>query len=623
MDESPGPDLTSYLTRSPNLAFQGFWVVCSHSSYLKTRKRALMVYLIHLFHRLASLTIRRPASKLQIMSRLPKYNMTLANSKFSSWDWAKSVLKFLRISSLKDKKGISPTCKFLRVATEERNASAASYAGVNKYVSRGPRVLWYWSKPVTRLKYVSLWNAPNITYIWIYSMYKCAHINGFFPSAFISQMNRLRGLQIKVIPLDFVNHAVAKEEIPVVEVLPGMNHGIADNDAFERKRKLQPQGRRRGVDILHLSRTGRESSSTARGPLSRRTFKLDAAPGPPSSQIMMRMQDAILYISEAASSSRRGTPRSLQMKAAKNCPPTFTKTDCSYCGGGRANDEPKEWQEVTSMNTILTAMRSADEEELYSHLKQLKYLLSVGADPDALDSNGKRPLHVCMEMAGVEACQVILLCRPNIQAVDFDGKTALGLEFQNQHLESGFQSIAKLACQKHWYAVKNLVRRQKVSLVELNTCFGSKTAEQWAVHHGKIQMAMELCYHAKKNFIDSSSQRKEEINKLQGMINALQEQILKLERWTGFTAASQMEARKIPEDSSPETTVTESSDELIFDDEDKATKRVVAVIQPSARVICQAAANIVVQSQEGHIYFGFEPVYEMETYDDGVNCEES
>ncbi|CAG0915789.1 unnamed protein product [Notodromas monacha] len=115
-----------------------------------------------------------------------------ANSKFSSWDWAMSPLKFLRVSSLNEKNGISPTCRFLRVVTDERNASAAA------------------------------------------------------------QLDRLVGSQFEMVSLNFVDQPMAKKEISVVEILFRMNHRVANNYSLERKQHLQSQGRRK--EKTHLSR---------------------------------------------------------------------------------------------------------------------------------------------------------------------------------------------------------------------------------------------------------------------------------------------------------------------------------------------------------------------------------
>jgi hypothetical protein len=60
--------------------------------------------------------------------------------------------------------------------------------------------------------------------------------------------------------------------------------------------------------------------------------------------------------------------------------------------------------------------------------------------------------------------------------------------------EKAFPSIAKLVCERHWFAVKNLIRRQVVRRSEYGEKFGGKTAAEWATYYGLELLAKEIRY---------------------------------------------------------------------------------------------------------------------------------
>jgi hypothetical protein len=53
-----------------------------------------------------------------------------------------------------------------------------------------------------------------------------------------------------------------------------------------------------------------------------------------------------------------------------------------------------------------------------------------------------------------------------------------------------------MACQRDWYAVLNLARRQVLSESELvRGVFGEKTAREWALHYKLFDIADELAFY--------------------------------------------------------------------------------------------------------------------------------
>jgi hypothetical protein len=61
--------------------------------------------------------------------------------------------------------------------------------------------------------------------------------------------------------------------------------------------------------------------------------------------------------------------------------------------------------------------------------------------------------------------------------------------------EKRFPTLAELACEGMWWAVRNLVRRYKASEAEYSEVFHGKTAAQWALHHGLAKLSSELEYY--------------------------------------------------------------------------------------------------------------------------------
>jgi hypothetical protein len=59
----------------------------------------------------------------------------------------------------------------------------------------------------------------------------------------------------------------------------------------------------------------------------------------------------------------------------------------------------------------------------------------------------------------------------------------------------GAPSVAQMACEEKWWAVKNLVRRKVVPKKEMFQKYQGKDAIEWAKHHGVTGMAQELEYY--------------------------------------------------------------------------------------------------------------------------------
>jgi hypothetical protein len=68
--------------------------------------------------------------------------------------------------------------------------------------------------------------------------------------------------------------------------------------------------------------------------------------------------------------------------------------------------------------------------------------------------------------------------------------------------ETRFPTLAELACEGKWWAVRNLARRHAAVIAEYSEVFHGKTAAQWAQHHGLPNLAKELEYYV-SGFLES------------------------------------------------------------------------------------------------------------------------
>ena len=62
-------------------------------------------------------------------------------------------------------------------------------------------------------------------------------------------------------------------------------------------------------------------------------------------------------------------------------------------------------------------------------------------------------------------------------------------------MKNGPPSIAQLASEKKWWAIKNIVRRGIFEDKEMTEKIQGKNAIEWAKHHGVTGMAQELEYY--------------------------------------------------------------------------------------------------------------------------------
>jgi hypothetical protein len=58
-----------------------------------------------------------------------------------------------------------------------------------------------------------------------------------------------------------------------------------------------------------------------------------------------------------------------------------------------------------------------------------------------------------------------------------------------------FPTLAELACEGMWWAVRNLIRRHVPNDAEYTEVFHGKTAAQWASHHGVPHLSREITYY--------------------------------------------------------------------------------------------------------------------------------
>jgi hypothetical protein len=61
-------------------------------------------------------------------------------------------------------------------------------------------------------------------------------------------------------------------------------------------------------------------------------------------------------------------------------------------------------------------------------------------------------------------------------------------------VKDAYPSLARLASEKHFWAVRNLVRRGVVKAKELALMHEGKTALEWVKEHGEGDVAKELVY---------------------------------------------------------------------------------------------------------------------------------
>jgi hypothetical protein len=82
----------------------------------------------------------------------------------------------------------------------------------------------------------------------------------------------------------------------------------------------------------------------------------------------------------------------------------------------------------------LVRWRSSQEDEC---LALLERLLEAGADPDVPDPSdrGRTPMHLCCLAGRVKLAKAILLCRPNMGALDADGSTPLELTLSSTSVQ--------------------------------------------------------------------------------------------------------------------------------------------------------------------------------------------
>ena len=66
---------------------------------------------------------------------------------------------------------------------------------------------------------------------------------------------------------------------------------------------------------------------------------------------------------------------------------------------------------------------------------------------------------------------------------------------QNELMQNGPPSVAQLAHEKKWWAVRNLIRRKLVHEKEMGEKFEGKDVIEWATHFGEERMAKELEYY--------------------------------------------------------------------------------------------------------------------------------
>jgi hypothetical protein len=60
-----------------------------------------------------------------------------------------------------------------------------------------------------------------------------------------------------------------------------------------------------------------------------------------------------------------------------------------------------------------------------------------------------------------------------------------------------FPTLAELACEGMWWAVRNLARHNAASLAEYQEVFHGKTAAQWAQHYGLPDLSREIEYYVR------------------------------------------------------------------------------------------------------------------------------
>jgi hypothetical protein len=61
-------------------------------------------------------------------------------------------------------------------------------------------------------------------------------------------------------------------------------------------------------------------------------------------------------------------------------------------------------------------------------------------------------------------------------------------------VKEGYPSVARLACEQHFWAVKNLVRRRQIKPEEFALPHNGKTALEWVRKHGQEDLVKELMY---------------------------------------------------------------------------------------------------------------------------------
>ena len=62
-------------------------------------------------------------------------------------------------------------------------------------------------------------------------------------------------------------------------------------------------------------------------------------------------------------------------------------------------------------------------------------------------------------------------------------------------MKNGFPTIAQLASEKEFWAVKNLCRRKKVTKNEALKMYSGKNVIEWVEHYKQFNLKQELCYY--------------------------------------------------------------------------------------------------------------------------------